>query len=113
LITTSTDWTVGVAVITVIGEVDLLTLPRLHAELDNVLAAGADAVVLDLTHVTFLSSGGLAELVRAAELGERWGEPLRIVVDDKRPVLRPLQITGLDHVLALYPTVDEALGVLD
>jgi anti-sigma B factor antagonist len=36
-------------------------------------------------------------------------EPLWIVVGANRPVIRPIQITGLDHVLALFHTVEEAL----
>jgi anti-sigma B factor antagonist len=35
--------------------------------------------------------------------------PLRIVVDSTRPVIRPIEIVGLDGVLALYHDVDAAL----
>lgn len=31
------------------------------------------------------------------------------MVDANRPVIRPIQVTGLDTELALYHTVDEAL----
>jgi anti-sigma B factor antagonist len=31
------------------------------------------------------------------------------VVDHARPVIRPIQITGLDEVLALFNSVEDAL----
>jgi hypothetical protein len=36
---------------------------------------------------------------------------LLIVVDHTRPVIRPIQVTGLDEVLALFDTIEEALRV--
>lgn len=113
LITISTEWTCGAAVITVLGEVDLLTVPRLRAELDTVMSRHARPVVLDMAHVRLLSPDALIELARVAALGRERGEPLRVVVDERRPVLRPIQLTGLGQVLALCASVDEALGVLE
>jgi anti-sigma B factor antagonist len=110
LFSVRTDWVRDIVVVTAIGEVDMLTVPRLRAELDKALSQHADAVVLDMSEVTFLSPAGLTELVRAAEAGRQYDEPLRVVVDAQRAVLRPIQLTALDHVLALYETVDQALG---
>jgi len=97
-------------VVCVDGEVDVLTVRRLRAAVDEALREAAGRpVVVDLTAVTFLGSHGLAALVEAASQAERRNEPLRLVVDDTRAVTRPLQITGLDEVLALYYSVEEAL----
>jgi anti-sigma B factor antagonist len=38
------------------------------------------------------------------------GTPLRVVVDQARPVMRPIRTMGLDDVLAMYGTVDEAVA---
>jgi anti-sigma B factor antagonist len=92
------------------GEVDVLTAGRLRAAVDEALREAAGRpVVVDLTAVTFLGSHGLAALADAASQAERRSEPLRVVVDETRAVTRPLQITGLDEVLALYYSVEEAL----
>lgn len=101
----------GAIVVTVAGELDMLTTPRLRVAVSDALedAKGAP-VVLDLTRVTFMGSPGLAALVEAVRHAERRGGPLRIVVDNARPVVRPIQLTGLDDVLVLYSTVDEALA---
>ncbi|HEX6403296.1 MAG TPA: anti-sigma factor antagonist [Pseudonocardiaceae bacterium] len=92
------------------GDVDVLTVGRLRTVVDAALKdAAGRPVVVDLTAVTFLGSHGLAALAEAASKAERRHEPLRVVVDEARAVIRPLQITGLDEVLALYYSVEEAL----
>lgn len=97
-------------IVVVAGEVDLDTAPRLRAAITAALAdAGAGACVVDLTEVTFLGSAGLTALLDGTREAEHRQEPLRIVVDANRPVIRPIEITGLDDVLSLYHSVDEAL----
>jgi anti-sigma B factor antagonist len=98
-------------VVTVAGEIDVLTVQRLRAA----VTAGFDQLrdgeilVVDLTNVTFLGSPGLQALVEVTRAARRRHEPLRIVVDNTRPVVRPIQLTGLDGILALYGTVEQAL----
>ncbi len=101
----------GVAVVVASGEVDLVTAPILR---EAVLTALDDDTgrpcILDLTAVTFLDSTGLTALVQATGHAQARREPLRIVVDSNRPVIRPIQLTGLDEALALYHSVTEALN---
>jgi anti-sigma B factor antagonist len=98
-------------VVMVAGEIDLFTVDRLRAA----VAAGFDELrdgeimVIDLTEVTFLASQGLQALVDVTQAAQRRREPLRIVVDHNRPVIRPIEVTGLDEVLALFDTVEDAL----
>lgn len=101
---------VAATVVVVEGEVDMLTVGRLRAAVDEALRdAAGQPVVVDLTAVTYLGSHGLAALAEAASKAEGRREPLRLVVDETRAVIRPMQVTGLDEVLALYRTVEEAL----
>jgi anti-sigma B factor antagonist len=101
----------GAQVVAVLGEVDLDTAPELYAAVTaGFERADGKPCVLDLTEVGFLGSSGLAALVNAAKHAKARREPLRIVVDSNRPVIRPIEITGLDSVLSLYHTVEEALG---
>jgi anti-sigma B factor antagonist len=51
----------------------------------------------------------LQALVDVTQAAQRRREPLRIVVDHNRPVIRPIEVTGLDEVLALFDTVEDAL----
>ena len=98
-------------VVTVAGEVDMFTAPRVAEAVGRALADPAvDVIVVDLTEVGFLDHAGLDALVDAHRAAERQREPLRVVVDHNRPVVRPLEITGLERVLALYYDVAEALA---
>lgn len=100
-------------VLEVSGELDGLTAPRLRAVLRNAFARlDGRVLVLDLTKVWFLGSPGLRALLDGAkEAGGQPGRlPLRVVVDRNRPVLRPIEMTGMDNVLALFYDVDEALA---
>jgi anti-sigma B factor antagonist len=100
-------------VVTVTGEIDLHTVGRLRAAvddgLDRVAESDSVALVIDLSQVTFLGSAGLAALVDATRAARRLREPLPIVVDHTRPVIRPIEMTGLDELLALHTTLDLAL----
>lgn len=100
----------NVQVVSVDGEIDTLTTPQLQEAInDSFERAAGRAVVIDLTAVTFLGSAGLAALAEAASRTGQGHEPLRVVAGN-HAVLRPIQVTGLDTVLAMCRTVDEALG---
>lgn len=100
-------------ILAVAGQVDGLTIPRLRRELSAAFGRlKGRALVVDLTNVSFFGSAGLGALAdSAAEAVRHHGvEKLRIVVDDTRPVIRPIQLAGLDQVLALYSSVPDALA---
>ncbi|SHN68834.1 STAS domain-containing protein [Geodermatophilus obscurus] len=86
--------------LTVSGEVDSSTAPRLREVVESAFADRVPALTVDLDRVTFLDSAGLCVLAfahrRAAEVGVR----LRVVASS-RAVIRPLQITGLYDLLAV------------
>lgn len=101
----------SIPVVVAVGEIDADTAPLLADAVKSTLdRAAGQPCVLDLTGVDFLNSAGLTALVDATRHGRARREPLRIVVDANRPVIRPIQVTGLDDVLALYHTVEEALN---
>jgi anti-sigma B factor antagonist len=97
----------------VTGAVDGLTAPRLRSALGAALERfDHRPVVVDLTEVRFLGSAGLRTLAESvAQASQRPGfQPLRVVVDSNRPVLRPIELTGHDAILALYHDVEDAVA---
>jgi len=98
----------GAVVVAVVGDVDMDTVPELEERLAGA-ASARSPLVADLTGVTFLDSSGLSALVRCHERGLRDGAPFRIVVAT-RAVARPIELTALDSLLEIYPTVAEALA---
>ena len=92
------------------GEIDTMTAGALEQALTTLLAESSEALVVDLTAVTFLASSGLAVLIRAAhQAGER---RLRLV-STARAVRRPIEITGSDQLFDLYSDRAAALSPAD
>ncbi|WP_244524770.1 STAS domain-containing protein [Trujillonella endophytica] len=86
--------------VSVVGEVDCSTAPRLTESIDAVLATGPAELVVDLAGVSFLDSAGLHALVTAHGRAEQQGIRMRVLVGT-RAVLRPIQVTGLEAVLGV------------
>jgi anti-sigma B factor antagonist len=98
------------AVVLVEGELDALTAPRLHDELVALATDGVDRVVLDLRRLDFVDSFGLGVIVSARRRLSQIGNSLCIVAGDEQATLRRvLEITGLDQVLPIHPTVATAV----
>src|SRR3954453_21026568 len=70
---------VGVAVVEVAGEVDVLTAPVLLETARNQLAAGCHTLVLDLAGVSFCSARGIGALVELGHLAEQHEAVVRLV----------------------------------
>lgn len=97
------------AVVLVAGDLDAATAPKLHDELVRLADAGVDRIVLDLRRMTFVDSFGLGVIVNAKKRLSQDGNALCLVADaDQRTLRRVLEITGLDRVLPVHPTVSEA-----
>lgn len=100
---------VGQAVVlTVSGEVDMLSSPLLADAIQTALASKPAALIVDLCKVSFLASAGMTVLVTAqAELEP----PTRLaVVADGSATSRPIKLMGIDSVLPLYSSLDGALS---
>jgi anti-sigma B factor antagonist len=94
--------------ITVEGELDLATAPRLKWPLVDAIDGGARVLIVDLSGVTFMDSTALGVLIgirRTLKLGSR----MAIVCTDAG-VLKIFEISGLDAVFQIFPTFDEALS---
>jgi anti-sigma B factor antagonist len=101
----------GHAVITVGGEVDMLTSPQLRTAVLDQLEPGSDTelVVLDLDGVSFLGTSGLAVLIEVREAAHAAGVELRLACTARR-VLRPLTIAGLVPLFDIHDSIDGALA---
>jgi anti-anti-sigma factor len=102
------DWLV---VLSVDGEVDMVTAPHLGRAICEALEKSATALVIDLTEVTFLASVGMSVLVAAKEAADAMAVRFAVVADGV-VTRRPIRLLGLDAVLALHSTRDDALRAL-
>ncbi|BBZ28570.1 anti-sigma factor antagonist [Mycolicibacterium madagascariense] len=100
----------GVTVVHVKGSVDMLTAATLGTRLLAAVAEHPRALIVDLTELEFLASMGLQVLLDAhAAAGP---DTTMVVAADGPTTSRPLQITGIDDTIALYPTRAAALQAL-
>ena len=96
-------------VVSLRGEVDALTAPKLGSRLFGLCDEGKRAVVVDLSEVTFMDSTGLGVLVNALRHFKARHGKLVLVCPTER-ILRPFQIAGLAGHLTIFGSRDEALG---
>ncbi|QWF78402.1 STAS domain-containing protein [Amycolatopsis sp. CA-230715] len=87
-------------VLTVVGEVDAMTVDALRAHLDRVATS---ELVLDLSRVGFLSCAGLQALVEVRGRGVEVS-----VVITEHIVWRVFEATGLASLFAVHAKLDTA-----
>ena len=98
----------GVPVVTAAEEVDLANAGLLHEALGEVAGRGHVLIVVDMSRTRFCDSAGLNALVAADRRARAEGGEVRLVVTGE-PVLRVVKLTGVDRVLAVYASLEEAL----
>src|SRR3954468_2271650 len=96
-------------VVSVRGEIDLFTAPEFKARIHDAIEAGRDLVVVALTATTFIDSSSLGVLISAHRRLKLRGGRL-VVACDVPAVLSTFKITGLDSVLEMARTREEALA---
>jgi anti-sigma B factor antagonist len=110
LATMTTTRTNAVAVARVTGEVDTSNAEKLFAASVDLLAAGEDVLVIDLTACHYLDSAGIREVLMLNKALAERRQRLVLVLEVTGSVHRVLSIVGaLDHV-PWYRTLDDALA---
>ena len=94
-------------IVTVRGEIDIVSAPEFEEKLSTV----GSTIVVDLRHLDFMDSSGLAALLRRNATLDGSSE-LRIVV---KPgiIERLFEVSGIDQVFSIYPDVQAAIDGSD
>lgn len=100
------EWRGDTVVLGCSGVIDMLTAPELQRRIDEALAQHPSAMIVDLTGVEFLASHGMSVLVTAHD--SCVGTTAFTVVADGPTTSRPMQIVGLDQMMRMVPTLDDA-----
>lgn len=96
-----------IAVVTVVGEVDVASVSNLDKQLQALSQAGTHRIIVDLGAVGFIDSAGLGVLVKALKEARAHDGWLRVVSSNPR-VTKVFSITGLDTEVNLSETVEQA-----
>jgi anti-sigma B factor antagonist len=97
----------GYTVLSVRGEVDVYTAPRLREKLVELVSEGKYTIVVDLEGVDFLDSTGLGVLVGGLKRLRSHDGELTLVCTQHR-ILKVFEITGLTKVFSIFDSVDAA-----
>lgn len=93
----------GTARLTLSGELDLATVPRLRAEAQTMLERSARHIIIDLSRLTFVDSSGLSLFVALNDRAARENWTLSLTRPSGK-TFSVFSITGTDTHL---PFVDE------
>ncbi|OLT40364.1 hypothetical protein BJF85_25055 [Saccharomonospora sp. CUA-673] len=99
----------GLVVTHVLGEIDLLGVSVLRPCLEQLLTT-ARSLVLDFTETRYLSAAGLSLLLQTSSAARSRRLPWALAA--ARPVLRPIEVTGLAHTLPVYRDVSGAVDAV-
>lgn len=98
------------SLLSVEGDLDLASAPSLKWALEDLQSAESRNVIVDLAGVGFIDSTALGVLV-GAQRSLRPGVRLAIVCDEEN-VLRIFELTGLDGMFEIVPTLQYALSYI-
>jgi anti-sigma B factor antagonist len=94
------------------GELDLYAAPELKRRLASAIDAGKTRIVVDLTDASFMDSTALGVLLGALKR-LRVRDGALAVASEQPTILRILEVTGMNQVLDLHKTADDALAAAE
>lgn len=99
----------GIPIVEVEGAVDAYTARELDKALKDFLAQGHRRLVLDASQMGFISSAGLRVIISTEREVRSHGGQVRVCGLNAQ-VRRTFEMAGLDEVLALSATREQALA---
>jgi anti-sigma B factor antagonist len=96
-------------VVSLEGEVDIFFAPKLREKLIDLVNQGRRHIVVDLDAVDFLDSTGLGVLVGGLKRLRSHDGEMSLVCTQPR-ILRVFELTRLDTVFAIHPSVSAAVA---
>ena len=101
----------GILKINLSGRMDAAGSAEIHASLALLIAAPANAVIVDLSKVEIITSAGIRTLlVNAKALKSRGGR--MVLLNPDATVTKVLAISGLDRVIGVFRDLETACANL-
>jgi len=99
----------GPVIVMLPAEIDIANGAAVGQQLCTAFAPGVTIVIADMTSTVFCDSSGISQLVLAHHCAAAHQAQLRLAVPHDQ-VLGVLTVTGIDRLLAVYPSLDAALA---
>jgi anti-sigma B factor antagonist len=100
-------WAGPHAVAAVPAEIDAANADEVRQGLLAAASLGAAVLVIDMSATTFCDSAGVQGIIAAHQQAAAAGTQLRLVAP---AVQRILTLIGIDQLVPIYPTLEEALA---
>ena len=97
----------GHTVLAASGEIDIAAVPMFRDHLRRLVDDGAASIVIDLSEVRFIDSAGLRVLVDGLTRARRRDADMRVACPSAS-LRRTFEISGLDKVMNVHQSVEEA-----
>jgi anti-anti-sigma factor len=104
-------WSGRTAVAAAAGEIDITNAESFRDTMLSALNAGALGLVVDMTATTFIDSAGITALARASRRAAGTEATVRLAVAAP-PVLRVLNLVGIDQLIEVHPSVTASVTSL-
>src|SRR5437762_2168404 len=93
------------------GELDLYSADAFRSAIEDALEGGVQRLAIDLSDVGFIDSVALGVLANVMKRLRTSGGGLAVISSNPQ-IVRVFEITGLDRMLVLAPSLNEALDRL-
>jgi len=88
-------------VVTFVGRLDASHAPVIQAQLDQLVSGGVRHIILDLSHIEFLDSAGLAVCVRTLKRVQQDDGSVKLALPKSASARRILQLTRFDRIFEI------------
>jgi anti-sigma B factor antagonist len=102
----------GRRLIAVHGELDLFTTPELRTRINDLIDEGTRELIVDLSETAFVDSTGLGVLLAAMKRLRSCDGEL-VIIDSSSNVLKTFKIAGVDQILTIVRSYEQASAALD
>jgi anti-sigma B factor antagonist len=102
-------WAGRLAVVVLPEHIGQANAGQVSEELLSVINRGADPLIVDMTGTVSCDYTGADALLRARQRAVASGTELRLAVTD-RMVRRALSLSGLNHMISIYPSLEAAVA---
>jgi anti-sigma B factor antagonist len=96
-------------VVDISGHIGELDAERVSSVLDGLFGDGKYKIIFDLTDVSYMTSSGLGQIMRAYRVARDYDGYIRIV-NPQSLVSDIFRITKLNHIFEIYTDRDSALN---
>jgi anti-sigma B factor antagonist len=92
------------------GRIDSATAPQLEAALNALTQAGRFKIILDMTHINFVSSAGWWVLIGAQKTCKKLNRGEVAIACIASGIRESLKLVGMDEYFRIYDDMTSAVG---